>query len=94
MALSYEENIRRMEARRKGEEKSYLSVTFLHSGHVEREKILELEYALRAMGDWLSKGLEYKVKNHPVQLPRSGALARVLQNRQTRVNAARLLSWR
>jgi hypothetical protein len=94
MALTYEENIRRMEARRRGEEKSYLHVTFLCLGHVEREKILEAGYACRAMENWMARGLEYKVKNHPVTLPRVGALARVLQNRQTRVNAARLLSWR
>jgi hypothetical protein len=94
MKLSHEENLRRMQLRRNGEERAYLSVTFLRSGHVEREKILEADYACRAMENWIAKGLEYKVRNHPVTLPRAGALARILQNRQVRVNAARLLSWR
>lgn len=72
----------------------FLYVTFLRSGHVERERILEENYACRAMGNWIAKGLEFTVKNHPVQLPSTRLGAVLRQNRQLRVSATRLFSWK
>ena len=42
----------RMLARRNGQERVYLHVTFLRSGRVEKERILEENYACRAMENW------------------------------------------
>lgn len=72
----------------------FLYVTFLRSGGVERERILEENYACRAMGDWIAKGLEYKVKNHPVKLPSTGIGVVLRRNRYLRVTATRLFSWK
>jgi hypothetical protein len=66
---------RQMEARRRGEERAFLHVKFLRGPCVERERVLEVRYACRAMEAWTSRGTEYKVRNQPVELPRFGIRA-------------------
>ena len=81
----------RMEARRKGLERIYLHVTFLRAGNVEKERILEERYAMTRMEAWMSRGLEYRVRNHPVKLPTSGLAAGMMRNRQRRATSTRWL---
>jgi hypothetical protein len=80
----------RMQARRNGVERVYLHVTFLKAGRVEHEKIYEENHAITRMEDWLSKGLEFQVKNHPVKLPTSGVAAVAMRSRQFRADAAKV----
>jgi hypothetical protein len=84
----------RMQARRRGEERVYLHVAFLKAGSVEKERILEEHYACTAMSNWLSKGTEYNVRNHPVKLPRSGVAGAAMRSRHFRANAAKVASLR
>jgi len=68
----------------------YLHVTFVWAGRIEHEKVLEENYAITRMADWLAKGTEYKVRNHPVTLPRFGVAGVAMKSRHFRVNAARV----
>ena len=72
---AFEQAYRRMEARRNGMERAFLHVVFLRGDHVEKERILEENYACRAMEAWTSRGPEFKVRNQPVELPRFGVRA-------------------
>jgi hypothetical protein len=82
---------RRMEARRNGEERAFLHVKFLRGDRVEKERILEENYACRAMEAWTSRGPEFKVRNQPAEFPRHGVTAMVMQTRGCRSTATRFL---
>ncbi|MCX6628586.1 MAG: hypothetical protein NTW28_13255 [Candidatus Solibacter sp.] len=89
---AFEQSYRRMEARRRGEERSFLHVQFLRGERVEKERILEERYACRAMERWTSRGCEFKVRNQPFQLPPSGVAATIMQARGLRSQAARFVA--
>jgi hypothetical protein len=57
-----------MEMHRNGLERTYLCVEFLRGERVEKERILEERYACHRMADWTAKGIEFKVRNRPVEL--------------------------
>ena len=88
---AFEQAYRRMEARRNGEEQSFLHVKFLRGDRVEKERILEENYACRAMEAWTSRGPEYRVRNQPMELPRHGVTATVMRTRGLRSTAVRFL---
>ncbi len=54
--------------RRNGTERTFLHVEFLRGNQLVKELILEERYAARRMADWTAKGLEFKVRNRPVEL--------------------------
>ena len=54
--------------RRKDPERTFLHVEFLRGERVEMERILEQRYACRRMADWTARGLEFRVRNRPVEL--------------------------
>ena len=87
----FEQAYRRMEARRNGEERAFLHVRFLRGDRVEKERILEENYACRAMEAWTSRGPEFKVRNQPAEFPRHGVTAMVMQTRGCRSTATRFL---
>src|ERR1035441_1603868 len=62
----FEQAYRRMEARRNGEERAFLHVRFLRGDRVEKERILEENYACRAMEAWTSRGPEYRSEERRV----------------------------
>jgi hypothetical protein len=88
---AFEQAYRRMVARRRGEERAYLHVKFLRGDAVVKERILEERYACRKMADWTARGIEFKVRNAPVQLPRFGVAAALMQTRACRSTAVRFL---
>jgi hypothetical protein len=88
---AFEQAYRRMEARRNGMERAFLHVVFLRGDHVEKERILEENYACRAMEAWTSRGPEFKVRNQPVELPRHGVAAPLMRTRGFRSTAVRFL---
>jgi hypothetical protein len=89
---AFEQAHRQMEARRKGAERTFLHVRFLHHGIAVQERILEERYACRKMGDWTARGREYTVRNEPLVLPRFGVARSVLASRGRRATATRWLS--
>ena len=83
---AFERAWRQMEARRSGEERSFLRVTFLIGERVEKERILEERYACRAMENWTARGSDHRVRNQPYQLPRSGVAATLAPSDTTQIN--------
>lgn len=75
---------------REPKERQFLHVRFLRGDHVEKERILEMRYACRAMEAWRSQGTQYRTQNHPFELPRAGVAAHVFASRR-RATATRFL---
>jgi hypothetical protein len=78
----------------RGQEPSYLLVSFIEGTRVMKERVLTERHACQAMSDWKSKGEEFRVKNRPVTFPASGVMAKIAKNPAARVYSARFFVWR